>query len=58
MASSNGQYGSKRERNVPFVILILARTALLVLDRVSELVADVAVGASLAAPVPLLFHTH
>jgi hypothetical protein len=44
--------------NVPFIILILAWTTLLVLDRISELIADIAVGASLAAPVPLLFQTN
>ena len=49
---------TQSQYNLPFVILVLARTTLLVLDRVSELVADIAVGASLAAPVPLLFHAH
>ena len=60
---SNGQYKSKSsggpsQPNIPFIILILARATLLVLDRVSELVADIAFGASLAVPVPLLFHAH
>lgn len=38
--------------------LVMMADVILVLDRVSELVADVAVGASLATLVPLLFHAH
>ncbi|SRR6266702_398236 len=42
------------QHNAPFVVLVLARAILLVLNGVRELVTDVAVRADLAAFVPLL----
>lgn len=45
-------------RDAPFVVLVLARAILLVLNGVRELVTDVAVRAGFAPPVPLLSYRY